>query len=98
MKLFIASLSIFWALSGMATPPPPEEEQHQQDQEQQEQEYPQAYVCHARMVDCYGRPLYTYWGRMPHYQAACGVAMNLCQRDAHFGYGGFGARCIILGK
>jgi hypothetical protein len=108
MKLFIASLSVFWALSGMASPPP-QDQQDQQDQDQQEQQQqqdqqecrhcsPRAYVCHARMVDCYGRPLYTYWGRMPQYQAACGVAMNLCLRDAHFGYGGYGARCLILGK
>ncbi len=104
MKLFIASLSMFWALSGIASPPP-QEEQEQQDQDQQEQEgecrngcRPRAYVCHVRMVDCYGRPLYTYWGRMPQYQAACGIAMNLCQRDAHFGYGGYGARCLLLGK
>lgn len=99
MKVFIASLTLLWSLSGLTSPPP----QEQQDQDQQEQEcrrgcHPRAFVCHVRMVDCYNRPLYTYWGRMPQYSAACGVAMNLCNRDVRTGYGGYGARCLILGK
>lgn len=59
---------------------------------------PQFFTCHAKMVDCYGRTLYTFWGRSLNYQEACGFAVNHCANDARLGYGGAGARCIILGK
>lgn len=102
MKAIIFSLTLITA-SGWASPPPDEQQQQQQQQDQQGQcrrncPPPGGYICHARMLDCYNRPLYTYWGRGPAYQGACHVAMSLCQRDAAFGYGGYGARCILLGK
>lgn len=83
-----------------------QQQQHQQGQGQQQQHcpggcrppMPRVYECHAQMIDCYGRPLYTYWARGPQYQGACQYAANLCIRDASYGYGGNGARCIILGK
>jgi hypothetical protein len=59
---------------------------------------PPVHVCYVQMADACNRPLYTYWGRMPTKQAACGVALNLCMRDASMGYGGYGAKCYILGK
>ncbi len=59
---------------------------------------PQLYLCHTRMIDCYGRPIQTYWGRSPQYRVACDYAMDVCIRDARMGYGGPGARCYILGK
>ncbi|MBA2405088.1 MAG: hypothetical protein H0V66_09990 [Bdellovibrionales bacterium] len=55
-------------------------------------------ICHARMVDCYGRPIETYWGRAPQYQVACKYAVDRCISEARMGYGGPGARCYVLGK
>lgn len=94
-------LSTFLALSAWASPPP-QQEQDQQEQDQQQGQChtcrPRVFTCHARLVDCYGRPLMTYWARGPQYQGACRFALNLCLRDASWGYGGYGARCFILGK
>lgn len=110
MKTLLMSL-LFVATSALAVPPPQEQQEQQQQQQQQDQDQqcryqscrpprpqPQAFTCHARMVDCYNRPLYTYWGRGPQYQGACHFALSLCRRDASMGYGGYGARCYILGK
>lgn len=112
MKTLLMSFAIVLSATAFASPPPQQEQeqdqQQQQDQQEQDQQQqcrynckpprPQVYTCHARMVDCYGRPLYTYWARGPQYQGACQYAANLCIRDAHMGYGGAGARCYILGK
>jgi hypothetical protein len=105
MKTLLMSFALVWGVSAFAGPPPQQEQdQDQQQQDQQQCRYncqpprPQVYTCHAIMVDCYGRPLYTYWARGPHYQGACQFAANLCVRDARMGYGGAGARCTILGK
>lgn len=112
MKSLLITFGLTFGLTALASPPPQQEQdQQQQDQQQQQgqgqqQQHcpgqcgptPRVYECHAQMIDCYGRPLYTYWARGPRYQGACQYADNLCIRDASYGYGGNGARCIILGK
>lgn len=106
MKLFILFASIF-ALNAFAAPPPQQQQQDDQQQQQGQDQQdgqchhcspPPIYLCHAQMVDCYGRPLYTYWAKGPRYDGACQFAIELCLRDASMGYGGYGARCYILGK
>ncbi len=112
MKTLLMSFAIVLSTTAFASPPPQQEQdqdqQQQQDQQEQQQgqhcpgncqpPQPRVFTCHAQMVDCYGRPLYTYWARGPQYQGACQYAANLCIRDARMGYGGAGARCYILGK
>ncbi len=105
---------IFFVLTILGTnawagpvPMPAPYEQEQQQEHQQEQQHcpgscespqPQLYTCHAKMVDCNGYTLYTFWGRAPNYQEACGYAVERCVRDASLGYGGASARCYALGK
>ncbi|MFL5785185.1 MAG: hypothetical protein ACJ76H_11280 [Bacteriovoracaceae bacterium] len=109
MKHLIAMLILATGLTAFAEPGPNQDQDQQQQGQDQEHQHPcpggcyphpmpPVYVCHVQMTDSCNRPLYTYWGRMPTYQSACGVALNLCMRDASMGYGGYGARCYILGK
>lgn len=53
-------------------------------------------LCHARMVDCTGRQIQTYWGRAPQFSVACKYAVDHCNSEAEMGYGGYGARCYVI--
>jgi hypothetical protein len=89
MKVFIvaivltlASLSAFAAPACPSCQPP----------------HPVEYQCQIEMVDCANQPIYIYTGTAESHQAACHEATRVCMNDVRLGYGGYGAKCWMIGK
>lgn len=59
---------------------------------------PREYQCKIEMVDCNNQSLYIYTGTAESHKAACQAATRVCLNDVRLGYGGYGAKCWMIGK
>lgn len=59
---------------------------------------PRLSTCKVEMVDCRNRHLYLYSGTASTHAAACQVATRKCLLELNRGYGGYGAKCWMIGK
>jgi hypothetical protein len=89
MKTFIVALGLsLLSLSALAAPACPSCRPR----------YPAEFQCQIEMVDCTDQALYIYTGTAESHQAACHEATRVCMNDLRLGYGGYGAKCWMIGK
>ncbi len=55
-------------------------------------------TCKVEMVDCRNHHLYLYTGTASTHRSACQAATRKCLLDLNRGYGGYGAKCWMIGK
>jgi hypothetical protein len=59
---------------------------------------PTEYSCKIEMVDCNNHSLYVYTGYSYSHKDACRLATRRCMNEVSAGYGGWGAKCWMIGK
>lgn len=59
---------------------------------------PVQYTCKVEMVDCNNHSLYVYTGYSYSHKDACKLATRRCMNEVSAGYGGWGAKCWMIGK